>query len=112
VTWPFSRLARLDRKVDLLLAAVTSLIQEIRHMNAYTQAALDKLNQAVADETTVEQSVETLLTGLAAQIADLKNNQTDPAVLQAIDDAAALVTANNDKFKAAVLANTPAAPGQ
>jgi hypothetical protein len=100
------RLFCVESKLDLLITLVSDLTKELRHMDATTQASLDKLTQAVADETTVEQSVETLLTGLAAEIADLKKNQTDPAVLAAIDSATAIVTSNNDKFKAAVTANT------
>lgn len=78
-------------------------------MDATTQTSIDQLNAAVAAQTTVEASVETLLTGMAAQIAALKTGQTDPAVLAAIDSASAIVGANNAKASAAVAANTPAA---
>ena len=68
------------------------------------------LQTAVANETTVDASVETLITGMAAQIQTLINqsvNTVDPAALQAIVD-----TMNNNAaaLKAAVTANTPAAP--
>lgn len=93
----------------VILRALQSLSRKVTRMDANTQTALDNLNAAVADETTIEQSVETLLNGLSAQIAELKAGQTDPAVVAALDAASALVRGNNDKFKAAVLANTPAA---
>lgn len=91
------QLTRLEGKVDRLMA-----------LDATTQTSLDNLNAAVAQQTTVESSVETLLTGLSAQIATLKTGQTDPAVIAAIDAAAGIVSANNAKAQAAVVANTPA----
>lgn len=92
------------RRLDLLLARLESLII----MDAQTQHSLDSLTAAVAEQTTVEASVETLLVGLTTQIAQLKVGVTDPAVLAAIDSAAAIVAADNAKTVAAVLANTPA----
>ncbi len=95
--------------LNTIATRVTAIqVQEIR-MNADTQAALDKLNATVTEQTTVEASIETLLTGLSEQISALKNDQTDPAVIDAINAAAAIVSANNAKASAAVVANTPAA---
>ncbi len=87
---------------------IHQLLGDLINMDATTQAKLDALAAATAKNTTIEQSVETLLTGLSAQIAELKKGVTDPAVLAAIDAAAELVAANNAKFAAAVVANTPA----
>jgi uncharacterized coiled-coil protein SlyX len=95
----------IGRRLDLILARLEQLIM----IDATTQKSLDNLNAAVAAQTTVEASVETLLTGMAAQIAALKTGVTDPAVLAAIDSAAAIVIADNAKTAAAVAANTPAA---
>ncbi len=95
--------------IKLLLTKLDSLRSTIMALDAKAQASLDNLNAKVAEQTTIEQSVETLLNGLSAEIANLKTTTTDPAVAAALDAAAALVTANNDKFKAAVVANTPAA---
>ena len=75
-------------------------------MDAQTQASIDKLNAETARQTTIEASVETLLTGLVKLINDLKVGQTDPAVIAAIDAAAAIVKSDNDKLEA-VVANTP-----
>ncbi len=97
-----------DPKLTEIVTQLTALAAQVMTMDAATQAKLDALNAAVAKETTIEQSVETLLTGLAAQIAALKTGVTDPAVLAAIDSATAIVSSNNDKFQAAVVANTPA----
>jgi hypothetical protein len=97
------------QKLDEIITQLSVITTQVQNMDAATQAKLDALNTAVAANTTVEQSVETLLTGLAAQIASLKTGVTDPAVLAAIDSATAIVSANNAKFADAVTANTPAA---
>jgi hypothetical protein len=89
-----------------ILSQVGILSQRMAHMDAATQTALTNLGAAVAEQTTIEASVETLLNGLSAQILDLKNQQTDPAVVAALQSAADLVSSNNTKFKAAVVANT------
>jgi hypothetical protein len=77
-------------------------------IDAAAQKSLDNLTTQVAAETDAETAAEAAFTGLAAQIAGLKTGQTDPAVLAAIDNAAALVQANAAKLSAAVAANTPA----
>jgi hypothetical protein len=91
-----------DRKLDRILALLEKQIM----IDATTQKSLDDLNAAVAAETQVETSVETLLTGLSDQIAALKTGVTDPAVLAAIDSATAIVTADTARAAAAVAANT------
>jgi hypothetical protein len=102
------RLSVIPAQLDALQTHVVTLTKKVMQMDAATQAKLDALSAAVAANTSVEQSVKTLLEGLAAQIAELKKGVTDPAILDAIDAAAALVTANTAKFAADVTANTPA----
>jgi methyl-accepting chemotaxis protein len=68
-------------------------------------AELDKLTTDVQHTTDVEESAVTLLQGLSAQIAELKN---DPAKLQALSDS---LNSEADKLAAAVVANTPAGNG-
>ena len=71
---------------------------------------ISKLQAAVANETTVEQSAITLLTTLSAEIQTLINasgNTVDPAALQAIVDS---MNTSQAALAAAVTANTPAAP--
>ena len=96
--------ASVTQKIDRLL----TLVEQVITMDAATQAKLDALSVETTKQTTIEQSVETLLNGLSAQIAELKKGQTDPAVLAALDAATAIVASNNAKFAAAVQANTPA----
>lgn len=98
----------MTQRLDQILTRLGVLTTQVTHMDAAAQAKLDALNAEVAKQTTVESSVETLLTGLSAQIAELKKGVTDPAVLAALDAATALVAANNAKAAAAVVANTPA----
>lgn len=64
---------------------------------------LTRLQAAVAAETTIDQSVETLLTQLAQQIKDAG---TDQAALSAITDQ---MEANAKSLSGAITANTPAA---
>lgn len=81
---------------------------------------LAAIQTAVTAETTVEQSAVTLLQGLAATIASLKQQLADaiaaganPADIQAVSDGldtlSTNVTANTATLAAAVTANTPSA---
>jgi hypothetical protein len=78
-----------------------SLIRKLEML----MAAIDNLTAAVAAQTTVEQSVVTLLTQLSAslQAAIASGN---PAAVQAAADT---ITSNTAALAAAVTANTPAA---
>ena len=67
-------------------------------------ASIDDLVTAVDSETTLEGSVETLLTGIAAQ---LKAAGLDATKVNAVFDK---VTANNAALTAAITANTPVDP--
>ena len=79
-----------------------------------------KLVAEVANETTVEQSVLTLVSNMAANEAALSQQlasaiaANDPvalaAVQTAIDSSVATLQANDSALAAAVTANTPAAP--
>ncbi len=77
-----------------------------------TTLALDisALTTAVTNETTVEQSAITLISGLAAQIQTLINasgNTVDPVALQALVDQ---MTTSQKGLAAAVAANQAPAP--
>lgn len=76
-------------------------------MDQATQAALKTLNDNVTAETTVVASVVTLLNGLSAKITALAASQSDPAVVAAINAAAAIVANDVATAAAAVSANTP-----
>jgi hypothetical protein len=94
---PFNSLhdPAIARKLDDILAALESMESNI-------MAKLDDIIADVADESTVDDSIITLLNNIAQQ---LKDAGQDPAKLQALQDA---IDANKAKIAAAVAANTPA----
>jgi hypothetical protein len=85
------------------LALTVYLITQVRRGSRSIMADLTGLQQAVANETTVEQSAITLLNGLAEQ---LKNAGTDPVAIQAVVDS---INSSSAALAAAITANTPAA---
>jgi hypothetical protein len=90
-----------DPRLDQVLA----LVRQIAQQETAEMATLTDVETAVAAERTVEDSVVTLLNGLAAQLkAALAAN--DPAAVQAVVDQ---ITANTQAMSAAVTANTAAA---
>lgn len=92
-----------------MLTAVLIVVVVDILLNLYgvwkSMAKIDDLKAAVAAETTVDQSVITLLNGLTAQIAALKGTTVTDADLQSVIDS---VNANAAALSAAVTANTPA----
>ena len=99
------RLQRMERKIDLLL----QLQGQLQKGQATAMLDLSTLTDAVAAIETVDESVETLLSSLTAEIQtliDQNANTVDPAQLQSLVD-----RLNNARGQhaAAVVANTPAA---
>lgn len=88
---------------------VQQLSQKETQMDAVLQQKIDDLVTRVTTLATIEQSTETLLTGLSSMIADLKTDTTDPAQLKAIDDVLLAVSDITSKASAALVANTPVA---
>jgi hypothetical protein len=80
------------------------LTQLITTLGENLMATLADLQAAVAAEDTVIDSAVTLIQGLAAQVATLKN---DPAALQALADD---MNAKAATLAAAIAAGTPATP--
>lgn len=91
---------RLHRKLDL----IRGLLHQLNAKDDLIMTAMTDLQAAVAQETTVEGSVLTLLQGIADQ---LKAAGTDPAALAALTSQ---INTNISTMQAAVTANTPAAP--
>jgi hypothetical protein len=88
-----AQLARLETATTAIQTGETKLM-----------ASIDDLVTAVDSETTLEGSLETLLTGIAAQ---LKAAGLDATKVNAVFDK---VTANNAALTAAITANTPVDP--
>ena len=70
---------------------------------------LSSITAEVANNTSVTQSVVTLIQNLAAQIAAIPPSN-DPTTQAALDQLTATLTANDSAIAAAVTANTPATP--
>jgi hypothetical protein len=93
-------------KLDALLAGQALIRKELAAMSASTANSLANLQAAVAAQTTVTQSVLTLLSTMAAEIAAASPTGDNPA----IDAVVTTMNANAASLAAAVTANTPAAP--
>jgi hypothetical protein len=95
--------ARLLGKVGHVSQSVNSLHEKVEII----MTSLANLQAAVAAETTVEQSVVTLLTTLSADL-QAAIAAGDPAAIQAVADQ---ITKNTTVLSNAVVANTPVATG-
>lgn len=101
LNWHFRELSRrLDRIEDML--------SRILGMERHAMALIDDLTAAAAAQSSVDDSIEALLDGIAKQLADAlaANN---PAAIQAVIDT---LTANQAKVTAAIVRNTPVTPAQ
>lgn len=84
------------RRFDAIEAALSNMEKRI-------MAKIDDILTDVQDESTLDDSIITLLTNISQQ---LKDAGTDATKLQAVQDA---IDANKAKISAAITANTPAA---
>lgn len=87
-----------------ILDSLSQLRSDVAAFKKTVIMDLTQLTADVAAETTIDQSVETLLTTLAGEITAAGG---DPVVLKALTDQ---MEANAAALGAAVTANTPAAP--
>jgi hypothetical protein len=107
-----------------MIAALTDQVMLLSKQGTREMATIQNvkdrivtLQTSVESETSLVQSVKTLLEGQSAIIADLKQqlidaiNSGDPNALQAVVDALSTIEttnqANADAIAAAVVANTP-----
>ncbi len=84
---------------------VSRLLKKILKKEEEIMATMQDLRSAVERNTSVDDSVLTLLSGISQQLKDAQA-QNDP---QAIQDIIAQLDANTQKMTDAVTANTPAA---
>ncbi len=94
--WPWTQWNRIEAKLDALLKGQSEM-----------SATLDQVLADVTAETTAIGSVQTLITGLQQQIANLGLSAADQAKVDAIFAAA---EANKQALAAALAANVPPAP--
>lgn len=92
--------------LEKIIQGQNELKQEIQTMSSTTTNSLANLQAAVANETTVNQSVLTLLTTLAAELAAASPTGDNPA----IDAVVSTMQANAAALSQAVQANTPPPP--
>jgi hypothetical protein len=107
-----SQLDRIDANVKSLLAAITTLKQSVTLLQTEEQQMaidLNSLTAEVANNTSVTNSVVTLLNNLTAMIKAIPPS-TDPTTQAALEALVATLTANDQTAAAAVVNNTPAAP--
>lgn len=111
------QLTRIENKIDLLSASVQALAQSQRKQNMATQAELDALAAAVAQNTDVEASAAQALNQLVANVATLTQQLADAVAngdSAAVQAATAQLQANNTALQAAIpalsaaIANTAA----
>lgn len=91
-------------ETDKKLNRILHLLQEIKGKEEHMSEQLDALTVQVTETTTLEQSAITLITGLAEQIAAIKD---DPVKIQALADQLKTSAAG---LSVAIIANTPAVP--
>jgi len=94
-----------DAQWQWLLAAVADIQNRLKAMGS-KMATLDDIRAAVAAETTVEQSIMTLLQQTVAELKTAMASN-DPAAMQVVVDS---IAANTKALSDAVTANTPVAP--
>lgn len=105
----------LNEKLNRLLAGQSSIYQQIarneradRERDEFIMSELSDAVDALEANTTalsgVEESAEASFTRLAAMIADLKNNSTDPATAARIKALSDIVAARATSLAAAVAA--------
>lgn len=92
-------MSRIERLCEQILAEV----QKVSSAQVTAAQAIADLTTAVTTETTVDQSVQTLITNLAAQITAA--NGVSPAAVEAL---VATMKTNATALAAAVTQNTPA----
>lgn len=95
-------LHRVHDKLNLVL----NLLVHIIHKENYIMATIQDVSAAVAQESSVDDSIIALLNGIVQQLKDAQASN-DPA---ALDVVVAGIQANTKKLQDAVTANTPVTP--
>lgn len=94
------------KEIDRKLATLITLVQRLTTQGVTMSAELDRLTTAVAQQTSVDQSVATLVTGLAQQIRDLAAANANGVTPEQLTALAQQIEDNNTAVQNAVNANT------
>jgi len=81
-------------RLEALVTKMTQLVQGEQQIMSDLTDALDRAEQAAAENSAADDSAEALLVTLSNLIAQLKTQTTDPATVQRIND---LATALKDR---------------
>lgn len=95
-------LKEINNRLDLVL----NLLIHILNKENLIMATIQDISAAVAAESTVDDSIITLLNQIVQQLKDAQASN-DPAAMDAV---VASIQANTKKLSDAVTANTPTAP--
>jgi hypothetical protein len=105
--WEDSQFQNINHKLDVL----TGLVRQLLTQEAKLAVDLTTLTAEVANNTSVTNSVVTLLGNLTAIIKAIPAS-TDPVTQAALDQLRTTLASNDTAIAGAVVANTPAAPPQ
>lgn len=105
---PKREMRDLAQKIEAHFQRVEALLHQLVNKQELAMATISDLTAAVAAQTTVTASVDTLLSKIATDLKAALAGNNPPAAVQAILDG---INANTSALSAAVTANTPAAPG-
>ena len=86
-------------KLDLVIAKENAIMSTLTD-------ALDAAEAAAKANSDADDAAENLLKTIAAMVADLKNNQTDPATVERISALASALNTRASQLSTAVVANT------
>jgi len=89
---------------------IISLLRTISRKETVMAVDLTALTAEVANNTTVDSSIEQLVANIAAQLTALAAGTGDAATQTALNALVATLQGNDAAIAAAVTANTPAAP--
>ena len=109
--WNVENIIILQRLNAIVLAqqAQLTLLQQMYKQESKMAISLTAITAEVANDTSVTNSVLTLVSNLVAQIAAIPPSN-DPVTQAALDALTATLAGNDTSIAAAVTANTPAAP--
>lgn len=100
-----------DAECSARLGRIENLLRAVLAREENIMATIDEVLSDVQDESTVEDSLITLVTGIKSQLdAALASQGIPPDVQAKIDAVFSGIEANKAKVAAAITANTPAAP--
>jgi len=101
--WRFWEDYRPSRRAPWWAVELSNQMARIERKQEALMATMNDLRAAVARNTSVDESVLTLLAGISQQLKDAQASG-DPAALQEVINQ---LDANTDRMAAAVTANTP-----